>query len=480
MGAGGRLDGWKAIAAFFGKDRTTVARWARERNLPIHQIPGGKQKSVFAFEDELAEWALTNVESSAGLPAPAMSPDTDKPTPAAAPDDAQPHEAAGERPPAAFAPFPVITTPRAGLPRWRTAIGGIATILAIGIAAWLAISRVDAARDEHRTMPRSPRVAADYVAARDAWGQRTAPDLQRAIRLYARVIQQEPDFAPARAGLAEAWLIIREYGDVGDARAFSAARIAAQRAIDLDPNLGSGHRALGFVNYWWDNDPTSALREYKIALKLDGTDAQTHFWYANILADMGASAAAERHYARAKLLDPGSQSIAIEYACAQWQAGRDKLALRLLTDLRRRYPKDATIENCLTWVYIGLGDMAGASRAYDDLAALRKEPQLVSLAAQLRAAVAANPATAHRTLIADAEREIALGTRRIREVPAFYASAMGDRTALLGLLQQAFVQGEQWYSPSITKRIAARWHKDAHIMRLLHHVRMQPPGFDSL
>lgn len=451
MGAAGRLDGWKSIAAFFGKDRTTVARWARERNLPVHQIPGGKQKSVFAFEQELTAWAL---------------------------DHAEARDPAPPAPPLPIAPVMEAAPPRRR--RW-TVVAAWSLIGILCLAAiWVALSSVNAARDDSRTMPRSPIVAADYVAARDSWGRRTAHDLQRAITLYERVIQAEPDFAPARAGLAEAWLIIREYGDVGDARAFGAARIAARRAIDLDPDLDSGHRALGFVEYWWDNDPAAAIAAFKTALRLNDGSAQTHFWFANMLADMGASAAADRHYARAKLLDPGSQTIAVEYACAQWQAGRDQLALRLLNDLRRRYPADATIANCLTWVHIGLGDMQAASRAYDDLAARRKEPQLVTLAGQLRAAVARDPATAHRVLIADAQRELALGTRRIREVPAFYASSMGDRAALLGLMKQAVVLGERWYSPCITARIAARWRDDREIMAMLGHVRSPVPDYESL
>ena len=74
-----RLDGWKAIAAYFNRDRTTAMRWARERGLPIRRMPGGKQGSVFAFEHELAAWALsqrdvadpeTPVETETPAPAP--------------------------------------------------------------------------------------------------------------------------------------------------------------------------------------------------------------------------------------------------------------------------------------------------------------------------------------------------------------------------------------------------------------------------
>ncbi|RYD63706.1 MAG: hypothetical protein EOP58_10885, partial [Sphingomonadales bacterium] len=48
-----RIDGWKSIGAYFGRDRTTAIRWARERDLPIHRIPGGKTGTVFALRHEL-------------------------------------------------------------------------------------------------------------------------------------------------------------------------------------------------------------------------------------------------------------------------------------------------------------------------------------------------------------------------------------------------------------------------------------------
>src|SRR5690606_22761389 len=120
----------------------------------------------------------------------------------------------------------------------------------------------------------------------------------------------------------------------------------------------------GFIDYWWDNDPVGAVAAFQHALTLDARDAQTHFWFANILADLGQDEAAERHYAQARLLSPGSLPIAIEHACAQWQAGRDQLALERLAALRAEHPDDPTINNCLGWVHIGLGDMAGAARAY--------------------------------------------------------------------------------------------------------------------
>ena len=439
-----RLNGWKAIAAFFDRDRTTVARWARERDLPVHHIPGGKQRSVFAFENELAAWARQHAAEV-------------EPADAALPEEPAP-------PPAA--------------PRRR---------LRIGVAACLALAALVAAIlwwPRRASMPQPPpahaAVMADYIAARDAWARRTPQDIAASIRMYESIIARAPDFAPARAGLAEAWLIYREYGDVGDAKAFATAKIAARKAATLDPQLPAAHRALGFISYWWDNEPADAVREFQRAIALDDRDSQTQFWYANVLADMGEDEAAERHYRKARLLAPGSQPIAVEHACAQWQAGRDDLALKLMTALKAAYPADATIPNCLAWVHLGRGDIAAYARELGESARLRGEPELLRLSRALDVAVRADPGTAHRVLIADTRREIAAGTRRIREIPAFYASSMGDRSELLALMREAALLGERWYSPSITRRIYARWQDDREVTALLARLRVPPPDIPEI
>lgn len=51
-----RLDSWKSIAVYLGKNERTVIRWEKERGLPIHRIPGGQRHGVFAYRDELDAW----------------------------------------------------------------------------------------------------------------------------------------------------------------------------------------------------------------------------------------------------------------------------------------------------------------------------------------------------------------------------------------------------------------------------------------
>lgn len=51
-----RLDSWKEIGAYLGRDVRTAIRWEKERGLPVHRIPGGQRHGVFAFRHELDAW----------------------------------------------------------------------------------------------------------------------------------------------------------------------------------------------------------------------------------------------------------------------------------------------------------------------------------------------------------------------------------------------------------------------------------------
>ena len=58
-----RLDGWKAIANYLGRERTTAIRWANERGLPVHRVPGGKTGTVYALHAELDAWLASDKDN---------------------------------------------------------------------------------------------------------------------------------------------------------------------------------------------------------------------------------------------------------------------------------------------------------------------------------------------------------------------------------------------------------------------------------
>ena len=71
-----RLDTWKEIGKFFGRDERTVKRWETTRGLPVHRVPGAGRANVYAYTDELSEWlggAKINAENDAEASSEAMN-----------------------------------------------------------------------------------------------------------------------------------------------------------------------------------------------------------------------------------------------------------------------------------------------------------------------------------------------------------------------------------------------------------------------
>jgi len=60
-----RLDSWKAIAQYLGRDERTVQRWELDRGLPVHRLPGAKRGGIFGYAAELDAWMVRKPEPEA-------------------------------------------------------------------------------------------------------------------------------------------------------------------------------------------------------------------------------------------------------------------------------------------------------------------------------------------------------------------------------------------------------------------------------
>ena len=53
---GRRLESWKEVAAYLGRDITTVRRWEKREGLPVHRLHHTRLGSVYAYTAELDAW----------------------------------------------------------------------------------------------------------------------------------------------------------------------------------------------------------------------------------------------------------------------------------------------------------------------------------------------------------------------------------------------------------------------------------------
>ena len=86
-----------------------------------------------------------------------------------------------------------------------------------------------------------------YVRGRHAWDKRSESALHDAIRFFQDSIDADPTYAPAYAGLADAYAQLGYGSYVSPEDTFPRARSAAEKALTLDPSLAERHASRGYA-----------------------------------------------------------------------------------------------------------------------------------------------------------------------------------------------------------------------------------------
>lgn len=123
----------------------------------------------------------------------------------------------------------------------------------------------------------------------------TVQEVRQGIDYLWKAIEHDPTYAPAYAMIASAHHSLTLCCDVHPTELVEARR-AAQRALDIDPNLAEAHSALASSLYLYYWDFAQAEAHYLRALELNPKSATSHNYYGDFLGRMGRleEAAAER------------------------------------------------------------------------------------------------------------------------------------------------------------------------------------------
>jgi eukaryotic-like serine/threonine-protein kinase len=148
-----------------------------------------------------------------------------------------------------------------------------------------------------------------YLRGRFAWNKRTQEGVAEAIEFFEQAIAEDPAYALAYTGLADAYALRVDYRSVPVAEGFEHAKVYARKALELDERLAEAHASLAWSVFIYDWDWAAAQREFRRAIELDPLYASAHQWYAFALASRGQldKALVEGHTAQE--LDPSSVSV---------------------------------------------------------------------------------------------------------------------------------------------------------------------------
>jgi TolB-like protein/Flp pilus assembly protein TadD len=143
----------------------------------------------------------------------------------------------------------------------------------------------------------------------------------KAVPLFEQAIKLDPTFAPAFAGLSMVESRIYHSFDPTPGRR-EKARLNADEALRLQPDLPEGHLALGFSYYYGDRNYERALAEFEIAKRGLPNESEAYFAIGAIQRRQGKWAESNGNLEKAATLDPKNTDVLINL-CFSYMAQRD-------------------------------------------------------------------------------------------------------------------------------------------------------------
>ena len=136
-----------------------------------------------------------------------------------------------------------------------------------------------------RSGPVDPEAFSAYLRGRYLWNRRSPDALQKAIHCFQESIAHAPDYAPAHAGIADCYAILASahVGVLPPIEGMPRAIAAAEKALQLDPELADAHASLGNARFRYEFDWSAAEHSLKRALELNPAYAPALQWHSSLL-----------------------------------------------------------------------------------------------------------------------------------------------------------------------------------------------------
>jgi TolB-like protein/Tfp pilus assembly protein PilF len=145
-----------------------------------------------------------------------------------------------------------------------------------------------------------------YLKGRFFWEKRGKANALKAIEYFQEAIEIDPVYALAYSGLSDSYTIIGGNGLGLAEESFPQAKAMALKALEMDDHLAEAHASLAMVLRFYEHDFAEAEKHFKKAITLNPNYVAGHYWYSDLLSDLGRHKEAIEETLRAKELDPFS------------------------------------------------------------------------------------------------------------------------------------------------------------------------------
>jgi TolB-like protein/DNA-binding winged helix-turn-helix (wHTH) protein/Flp pilus assembly protein TadD len=178
-----------------------------------------------------------------------------------------------------------------------------------------------------RARPVDPDAYDLYLRGRAEWNEWTEQGSRTSIEYFERAVQKDPSYAPAWAGLSDAYDHLGQFNFLPPQVAWSKAKAAALRAVQLDGTLSEAHVSLASVllHEWsW----SAGEKELQRAIALNPNNSLAYQRYGYALSFRGQFDTAIGEMQHALELDPLSPGKQNSLAATLFRAGRYDEALQ--------------------------------------------------------------------------------------------------------------------------------------------------------
>jgi TolB-like protein/DNA-binding winged helix-turn-helix (wHTH) protein/Tfp pilus assembly protein PilF len=279
---------------------------------------------------------------------------------------------------------------------------------------------------------------AAYLHGRYYWYKRTIEGFQKSVQYYQQAVAADSNYAPAYAGLADAYALLGSSPNDGlpPNEAMPKAKAAAQKALQLDDGLAEAHASLAYISMVYDWNWASAQKEFKRAIELNPNYAGAHEWYAEFLAARGRESEALSEMKRARDADPLLVLMHAAVAEALYYSRRYDDVISQCQQTLELDPDYPLAHFHLGRAYMGKNMYSEAIAEYQKAQATLGETPAIVMAIGY-----ANAKAGDRTAARKALEQLRAQSKR-RYVPALYLAAiytgLGDSDAGLSWLEKAY------------------------------------------
>ncbi len=212
-----------------------------------------------------------------------------------------------------------------------------------------------------------------YLQGRFAWNKRTYEDTAEAIKYFHAAIAEDPTYALAYSGLADAHALQLDYRNVAVAEGMARAQAYARKALELDEGLAEAHASLGWVLFIHDWQWHESLAHFERAVALSPNYATARQWYSFPLVALGQFERALAEVQLAADLDPASVSVRRSRGGVAYYARRYDDAIYQLERAAAMNPISEETHRSLGLAFLHMGDANRAELAFRE--GLRYTPE---------------------------------------------------------------------------------------------------------